>query len=44
MRMAVAMVSGSLTGAPLTNGAAPAACTPSIRGRDPLIPSAKYSL
>src|SRR3546814_1155331 len=32
MRIAVAMVSGSLTGAPCTRGAAPAACVPSMRG------------
>ena len=44
IRMAVAMVSGFLTGAPSTSGAAPAACTPIIRGRDEMIPSAWYSV
>ena len=35
IRMAVATVSGSSTGAPFTIGAAPAAWKPSIRGRRP---------
>ena len=44
MRMAVAMVSGSFTGAPCTSGAAPAAWTPSMRGLRVVRPSAKYSV
>ena len=35
MRIALATVSGDSTGAPCTSGAAPAACQPSMRGREP---------
>ena len=43
MRMAVAMVSGSLTGSPRTSGAAPAAWKPNIRGVFFTTSSAAYS-
>jgi hypothetical protein len=35
IRIALATVSGDATGAPCTSGAAPSACQPSIRGREP---------
>ncbi len=44
MRMAVATVSGFLIGSPLTNGAAPSACTPHIRGVRVAGPFAAYSV
>jgi hypothetical protein len=40
MRMAVAMVDGSRTAAPLTMGAAPAAWKPNIRGSRVALPAA----
>ena len=43
IRMAVAMVDGSLTGSPLTIGAEPAAWKPHIRGVREAVPSAAYS-
>ena len=44
MRIAVAMVSGEVTGEPCTNGAAPAAWNPHRRGQESLTPSALYSV
>ena len=42
--MAVASVSGLLTGLPRTNGAAPAAWVPNIRGSLSVSPSRWYSV
>ena len=43
MRIAVAIVCGSFTGAPSTNGAAPAAWNPNSCGGSWITPSARYS-
>src|SRR6266550_7957547 len=43
MRMAEATVFGSATGLPLTMGAAPSACAPTMRGRRVARPAAWYS-
>ena len=44
IRIAVAIVSGSRTGAPFTIGAAPAAWNPTIRGAFVARPAARYSV
>ena len=43
MRIAVAIVDGRATGAPLTIGAEPAAWKPRMTGRREVTPSAAYS-
>jgi hypothetical protein len=42
-RIAVAIVSGSLTGLPCTSGAAPAAWNPNILGTASITPSRAYA-
>ena len=44
IRIAVAMVSGCVTGSPSTSGAAPAAWVPNIRGNRSDSPSRWYSV